>query len=339
MGFKVAIVGATGLVGEKILTVLDERDFPVDKVFLFATGMGKTDEYFKKEKIEVIPFEGTKFPETDVAFFSAGTDIPKRFAKDFVNKGAIVIDNSPAFREDETIPLIIPEINPEKIKETKGIISNPNCSTIIMLLPIYPIYKRWGIKRIIASTYQSVSGAGREALFDLDKKRIPPHYFPFTIEKNIIPHIGKPLESGFSSEERKMESETKKILSDKKIKISATCVRLPVRFGHSISVTMELKSEFTLQAIKKELQVFPGVVIYDEPKNAKYPFPLLVENKDEVFVGRIRVDPVFKNGLSMWIAGDNIRKGAATNAVQIAELLLEPQMNTEKIKNEVSERF
>jgi len=326
MGLKIAVVGATGLVGEKILTVLDEKNFPVDKIFLFATGKGKTQEYFKGKKIRVIPIEGSKIPETDIAFFSAGTEIPKRFAKDFEKNGARVIDNSPAFREDKKVPLIIPEINPEKVKDTKGIISNPNCSTIIMLLPLYPIYRRWGVKRIIASTYQSVSGAGREALNDLDLKRDPPLFFPFKIDKNIIPHIGKPLETGFSSEESKMLMETKKILSDKKIKVSATCIRLPVRFGHSISVTVELKREFTIEDIKKELNAFPGVVVYDKPEDSKYPYPLLVEDRDEVFVGRIRADPIFKNGLSMWIAGDNIRKGAATNAVQIAELLYREEL-------------
>jgi len=321
MGLRTAIIGATGLVGEKLLTILEERNFPIDKIFLFATGKGKTNEYFRGKRIRVKPIEKTEIPEVDIAFFSAGTEIPKKFARDFVKRGAIVIDNSPVFREDKTVPLIIPEINPKAVKKTKGIIANPNCSTIIMLLPLFPIYKKWGIKRIIASTYQSVSGAGREALSDLVKKRNPPFYFPLTIERNIIPHIGKPLNSGFSGEERKMLTETQKILGDKKIKVSSTCVRVPVRFGHSISVTAELNSTFTTKEIKKELRKFNGVVVYDEPKNAMYPHPRFVEDKDEVFVGRIRIDPVFKNGLSMWIAGDNIRKGAATNAVQIAELL------------------
>lgn len=322
MGVRVAIVGATGIVGEKILAVLDERNFPVEKLFLFATGAGKTHEYFKGEKIPVNPIDKTKIPETDIAFFSAGTEIPKIYSKDFVKNGAVVIDNSPAFREDEAIPLIVPEINPEQIKKAKGIIANPNCSTIIMLLPLYPVYLRWGIKKIIASTYQSVSGAGREALLDLDKKRNPPYFFPFEIDKNIIPHIGKPLESGFSSEERKMRIETQKILSDKTIKVSATCARLPVRFGHCISVTLKLKHNFNIDDIRSEIESFTGVVVYDKPDCGKYPYPLFIEDKDEVYVGRIRIDPVFKNGLSMWIAGDNIRKGAATNAVQIAELLL-----------------
>jgi len=321
MGLKVAIVGATGLVGKKILTILDERNFPVEKIFLFATGRRRKWEYFKGGKIPVKPIETSDIPETNIAFFSAGTKIPKRYADDFIKKGAIVIDNSPAFREEKKVPLIIPEINPEKIDKTKGIIANPNCSTIIMLLPLYPIYSKWGVRRIITSTYQSVSGAGRESLLDLDKKRDPPLTFPFKIDKNIIPHIGRPLETGFSNEERKMVIETKKILSDKKIKVSATCVRVPVRFGHSISLTLELKSEFTIKEVRKTLQAFPGVVIYDNPKNSMYPYPLLAEDKDEIFVGRIRNNPLFKNGLSMWISGDNIRKGAATNAVQIAELL------------------
>jgi len=322
MGLNIAVVGATGLVGEKILSVLDERNFPVDKLFLFATGMGKKRLNFRGKRIQVRPIETSTIPETHIAFFSAGTKIPLRFARRFVKKGATVIDNSTAFREEKKIPLIIPEINPGAIKKKDKIIANPNCSTIIMLLPLYPIYKKWGIRRIIASTYQAVSGAGREALLDLDRMRKPPHFFPVPIHRNIIPYIGKPLDTGFSSEERKMRTESQKILADTRIKISATCVRIPVRFGHSISITMELRSSFTIAQVKKAVNSFDGVVVYDSPKKSKFPYPLLAQDRDEVFAGRIRKSTVFKNGLSMWIVGDNIRKGAATNAVQIAELLL-----------------
>ncbi len=322
MGLRVAIVGATGLVGEKILTVLEERKFPVDTLFLFATGKGKKSELFKEKRVRVRSLNDSPIPEADIAFFSTGTKIPKRYAPLFIDRGAVVIDNSPAFREDQNIPLVIPEINPHHIQKKDRIIANPNCSTIIMLMPIFPIYKHWGIKRIIAATYQSVSGAGREALVDLNCKRNPPQFFPLPIDKNVIPQIGSIKDSGFTSEERKMSIETWKMLSDKTVRISATCVRLPVRVGHCISVTLELKKPFTIKAIKKEIAHFPGVVVYDEPRMHKYPHPLLSEGKDEVFVGRIRRDPIFKNGLSLWISGDNLRKGAATNAVQIAELII-----------------
>lgn len=323
MGYRVAIVGATGLVGEKILRVFEERKFPVERLFLFATGKGKKTEPFMGKRIKVNPLSEMDIPRTDFAFFSAGIDIPKRYAPLFAKKGAIVIDNSPAFREDVKIPLVIPEINPHHIRKKDRIIANPNCSTIIMLMPIFPIYRRWGIKRIITSTYQSVSGAGREALFDLVKKRIPPQFFPLPIDRNVIPQIGGIKDTGFTSEERKMSIETQKLLSDKTIKVSATCARLPVTVGHCISATLELKKPFTKQAMKKEIEKFPGVIVCNEKNNRKYPYPLLVDDKDEVFVGRIRRDPVFKHGLSLWIASDNVRKGAATNAVQIAELMIE----------------
>jgi aspartate-semialdehyde dehydrogenase len=322
MGLKVGIVGATGLVGEKILRILEERKFPIDKLELFASGQGKTEEYFNGKKIIVKPISNIEIPEMDIAFFSAGTEIPLKYAKEFVKKGATVIDNSPAFREDEDKPLIVPEINGDSLKPSHRIIANPNCSTIIMLLPVYPIYRKWGIKRIITSTYQSVSGAGRKALEDLEQKKNPPEYFPISIERNIIPHIGRNLDSGFSSEERKMLIETRKILSDDEIKVSSTCARVPVRVGHAISVTAEIKQSFDVGSIKKELSNFKGVVVYDEPQRDRYPHPLLADDRDEVFAGRIRKDPIFNNGLSMWVCGDNLRKGAATNAVQIAELLL-----------------
>jgi aspartate-semialdehyde dehydrogenase len=322
MAYRIAIVGATGLVGEKILKVLEERRFPVRSLFLFATGKGKKSGFFRNEKIPVKSLQRTKIPEVSFAFFSAGTEIPKQFAKKFLQRGAVVIDNSPAFREDPHIPLVIPEINPHHIKKKHRIIANPNCSTIIMLMPLFPLYKRFGIRRIIASTYQSVTGAGRDALLDLAMKRKIPKYFTLPIDRNVIPHIGGIQNSGFTSEERKMTIETQKMLSDKSMKISATCARVPVRVGHCVSTTLELNKPFTLKAVRHEMRTFAGVVLYDDMQNNKFPYPLLADDKDEVFVGRIRRDPVFKNGLSLWIAGDNLRKGAATNAVQIAELMI-----------------
>jgi aspartate-semialdehyde dehydrogenase len=322
MAYKVAIVGATGLVGEKLLKVLEERRFPVGRLYLFATGKGKRSGFFRGSKIPVIPLRKGAIPEVDFAFFSAGTEIPLQYAPLFVKKGGVVIDNSPAFREDPKIPLVIPEINPHHIRKKDHIIANPNCSTIIMLMPVFPLYRRWGIKRIIAATYQSVTGAGRDALLDLAMKRKIPRYFPLPIYRNILPRIGEVRDTGFTSEERKMGIETWKMLSDTTIRISATCARVPVRVGHCVSATMDLSKPFNLKAVKHEIAGFKGVVVYDEPQVDKYPHPLLADDRDEVFVGRIRRDPVFKNGLSLWIAGDNLRKGAATNAVQIAELMI-----------------
>lgn len=322
MGYKIAIVGATGLVGEKLLTVLQERKFPVRRLYLFATGKGKKSGFFRGSKYPVKSLDSAKIPEVHFAFFSAGTEIPRKYARIFVNKGAIVIDNSPAFREDPNTPLVIPEVNPHHVHRKNRIIANPNCSTIIMLMPIFPIYRRWGIKRMVAATYQSVTGAGRDALLDLAMKRKIPRYFSLPIHLNIIPQIGTVQDTGFTSEERKMSIETWKMLSDNTIKVSATCARVPVRVGHCVSVTLELKKPFNLKAVKQEMAKSTGVVVYDDSKNNKFPYPLLADDRDEVFVGRIRRDQVFKNGLSLWIAGDNLRKGAATNAVQIAELIV-----------------
>jgi aspartate-semialdehyde dehydrogenase len=330
MGIKIAIIGATGLVGEKLLTLLEERRFPVSRIYLFATGKGKKSAFFRREQIPVKSLQKAKIPEVQFAFFSAGTEIPKQFARNFVQRGAVVIDNSPAFREDPKVPLVIPEINPQHIKKGDHIIANPNCSTIIMLMPVYPLYRRWGIRRLITSTYQSVTGAGRDALLDLAMKRKIPKFFPLPIHRNVIPAIGSIRDSGFTSEERKMSIETWKMLSDKSIKIGATCVRVPVRVGHCISVTLELNKHFNLKAVKQEMAKFPGVTVYDDSKHSKFPYPLLADDKDEVFVGRIRRNPVFKNGLSLWIAGDNLRKGAATNAIQIAELMLKKRYVTNR---------
>jgi aspartate-semialdehyde dehydrogenase len=322
MGFRIAIIGATGLVGEKLLKLLAERAFPVSSIYLFATGKGKKSAFFGSEQIQVRTLHKGKIPEVHFAFFSAGTDIPKQYARKFVQRGAVVIDNSPAFREDPHIPLVIPEINPHHIQKKHRIIANPNCSTIIMLMPLFPLYKQFGIRRIIAATYQSVTGAGRDALLDLAMKRKIPKYFSLPIHRNVIPHIGSVRDTGFTSEERKMSIETWKMLSDKSVKISATCARVPVRVGHCISATLELNQPFNLKAIRQAMAAFPGVVVYDDMQQNRFPYPLLADDKDEVFVGRIRRDPVFKNGLSLWIAGDNLRKGAATNAIQIAELVV-----------------
>ncbi len=329
MPFRIAIVGATGLVGEKLLKVLDERKFPVSRMYLFATGRRKKTAFFRSEQIPVKMLSKTKIPEVHFAFFSAGTEIPKQFAHKFAQRGGVVIDNSPAFREDQDIPLVIPEINPHHIKKKHRIIANPNCSTIIMLMPLFPIYKRYGIRRIIASTYQSVTGAGRDALLDLAMKRKIPKYFLLPIHRNVIPQIGSARDTGFTSEERKMSIETWKILADKNIKISATCVRVPVRVGHCIASSLELNRPFNLKSIKHAIKKSSGIVLYDDLQQDKYPYPLLVDDKDEVFVGRMRRDPVFKNGLSLWIAGDNLRKGAATNAVQIAELMIRKRYVTD----------
>ncbi len=313
MRLKIGIIGATGLVGQTLFRVLEERNISISKIFPYSFKPKGKSIIFKGMKIPVKKMG--EIPEVDVAFFSAGEEISLKFAPEFVKNGALVIDNSTAFRMDKSVPLVIPEINPEDASKNSGIIANPNCSTIIALMSVYPIWKKYGVKRMLASTYQSVSGAGRDALKDLNKQK--PDYFPVQIKENLIPLIGKMTDSGYTEEEVKMEKETRKILSDNKIMVSATCVRVPVRISHSISVTLELKSPFDIQKIIELLKSSKGVKV-SEP----FITPREVAGKDTVYVSRIRRCSTFKNGLSMWVVGDNLRKGAATNAVQILETII-----------------
>ncbi len=337
MGYRVAVVGATGEVGRAFLKVLEERNFPVDELFLFASERSEGLELtFKGERLKVQALNKVAdFKGIDIALFSAGSSISKEYAPRFVSDGAVVIDNSSAWRLDPEVPLVVPEVNPEDVKDHKGIIANPNCSTIQMLVALKPIYDAVGIEAIVVSTYQSVSGAGAKAIRELQEqtrawcegKEIPPaKALPKRIAFNVVPQIDIFTENGYTKEELKMLNETRKILHDPHIRVSATCVRVPVFYGHSEAVSVKLKSELSPESAREILSKAKGVVVVDNPLEGQYPLAIEVAGKDEVFVGRIRKDLVFEPGLSMWIVADNIRKGAATNAVQIAELLTQYAM-------------
>ncbi len=332
--YNLAIVGVTGMVGQKFLDVLEERNLPIDKYFMFASARsaGKTISFMGKEHIveELTPscFDNK---EIDIALFSAGGDISKTYAPIAAEKGIVVIDNSSAWRMNKDIPLVVPEVNPEEILNHKGIISNPNYSTIQAVVALKPLHDRYGIKRIVYSTCQAVSGAGVAGYNDLKNgiDGIEPKKFPHPIFDNCIPHIDSFLDNGYTKEEMKMIEETKKILKDDSLKITATTVRVPVYNGHSESINIELKSEFNLEELKDVLSEAPGVEVVDDPKNNVYPMPINANGKDQVLVGRIRRDESLDNGVNLWVVADNIRKGAATNTVQIAEKLIEYWSNND----------
>ncbi|MBE5737824.1 MAG: aspartate-semialdehyde dehydrogenase [Clostridiales bacterium] len=326
--YNVAVVGATGMVGRKFLEVLTERQLPVENYYLFASAksagskidfMGKTHEVIELAEKNIID------KKIDIALFSAGGDVSKEFAPIFAKHGILVIDNSNAWRRDKDVPLVVPECNAEDIAWHKNIIANPNCSTIQAMVVLKPLHKAFKIKRVIYSTYQAVSGAGVKGFDDL-KNGIngePPKKFPYPIFGNCIPHIDVFLDNGYTKEEDKMVFETKKILNDQSIKVTATCVRVPVYFGHSESINLEFEKPCTVEQVKEVLANAQGVVIQDDLQNNVYPMALTAENKNEVFVGRIRKDDTVESGINLWCVADNIRKGAATNAVQIAEKVIE----------------
>ncbi|MFN3598352.1 MAG: aspartate-semialdehyde dehydrogenase [Aquificaceae bacterium] len=334
MGYRVAIVGATGEVGRAFLKVLEERDFPVGELLLFASEKSEGIELtFKGEKVKVQALnKKDSFSGIDIALFSAGSSISKEYAPKFAQEGAVVIDNSSAWRMDPEVPLVVPEVNPEDVKEHKGIIANPNCSTIQMLVALKPIYDAVGISHIVVSTYQSVSGAGAKAIRELqeqvkawcESRKIPEaKALPKRIAFNVVPQIDVFTENGYTKEEMKMFNETRKILHDPDIKVSATCVRVPVFYSHSEAISVKLRKDLSPEEAKEILKGAKGVVLVDDPQKGEYPLAIDVAGRDEVFVGRIRKDLVFEPGLSLWVVADNIRKGAATNAVQIAELLVQ----------------
>lgn len=329
--FNVAVVGATGMVGNKFLEVLTERKLPVENYYLFASkkSAGKEIDFMGK-KHTVIELNDDNIEKLkgklDFALFSAGGSVSAEFAPKFVKIGAVVVDNSSQWRMDENVPLVVPEVNPEDIKKHNGIIANPNCSTIQAMVALKPLYDAYGIKRIIYSTYQAVSGAGLKGYTDLKENKT--EKFPYPILNNMLPHIDVFTESGYTKEELKMVNETRKILHDKKLKVTATTVRVPVFYGHSESINVELKKSTTREDVMKLYASAPGIVLQDDVKNNIYPMPINAENKDEVFVGRIRMDDSVKSGVNIWVVADNIRKGAATNAVQILELLM--QYNSEQ---------
>lgn len=327
--FNVAVVGATGMVGGKFLEVLTERQLPVDNYYLFASAksagkkidfMGKEHTVIELTKENVTALKG----KVDFALFSAGAGVSKEFAPIFAEIGAIVVDNSSQWRMHDDVPLVVPEVNPEDVKWNHGIIANPNCSTIQAVVALKPLYDKFGIKRIVYSTYQAVSGAGVAGYNDL-KDGIngePPKKFPRPIAYNMLPHIDVFMEDGYTKEEWKMIVETRKILHDENLRVTATTVRVPVFYGHSESINVEFCKKCEKQDVVNALENFPGIVVMDDVKNNVYPTPLDAENHDEVFVGRIRMDESVDSGANLWVVADNIRKGAATNAVQIVELLI-----------------
>lgn len=331
--FNIAVVGATGMVGNKFLQVLEERNLPVDNYYLFASSrsagkqidfVGKPHTVIELTEDNIKALEG----KIDFALFSAGGGVSKEFAPIFVEIGATVVDNSSQWRMDENVPLVVPEVNPEDVKWNKGIIANPNCSTIQAVVALKPLYDKYGIKRIVYSTYQAVSGAGVAGFNDL-KNGIngdAPTKFPYPIAFNVLPHIDVFTESGYTKEEIKMIEETKKIFHDKSLRITATTVRVPVFHGHSESINVEFKTPCTRDGVVDALRNFDGIILEDDTTKNLYPMPINAENHDEVFVGRIRIDESVDSGVNLWVVADNIRKGAATNAVQIVELLIKNRL-------------
>ena len=326
---KVAVVGATGLVGTRMLEVLAERDFPVTELYPVASAKsgGRKIAYRGKE-YSVVSADDAIAARPDLALFSAGAGASRELAPKFAAAGCRVVDNSSCWRMDPTKKLVVPEINGDVLTEDDYIIANPNCSTIQMLMPVAPLHKAYRIRRIVVSTYQSVTGTGYKALDQMQAERSGknwgeyPAVYPYPIDQNILPHIDSFLDNGYTKEEMKMVNETRKILRDETIAVSPTTVRVPVQGGHSESVNLEFERDFTLEDVRRLMAEMPGVVVQDDPANNIYPMPLFAWGKDEVFVGRIRRDPSVKYGLNLWCVADNLRKGAATNAVQIAQLLI-----------------
>ncbi|MER3470780.1 MAG: aspartate-semialdehyde dehydrogenase [Chitinophagaceae bacterium] len=323
---KVAVVGATGLVGTKMLQVLAERSFPVDELIPVASekSVGKEVE-FKGKKYTIVSMQDAIAAKPAVALFSAGGSTSLEWAPKFAEAGITVIDNSSAWRMDPEKPLIVPEVNADVLTANDKIIANPNCSTIQMVVALQPLHKKYGIKRVVVSTYQSVTGTGKKAvdqLFNERKGEQGEMAYKYPIDLNVIPQIDVFLENGYTKEEMKMVNETKKIMGDESIRVTSTTVRIPVVGGHSESVNIEFENDFDRAEVKQILAAAPGIVVQDEPAQQIYPMPLWAHERDDVFVGRIRRDETQPNTLNMWIVSDNLRKGAATNAVQIAEYLL-----------------
>ena len=326
---RVVVAGATGAVGMEMLSILEERDFPLDELRLLASerSAGKKMS-FRGDTVVVEALSEEAFDGTDIAFFCLGSELSRRYVPVALDVGAYVIDNSSAFRLEEGVPLVVPEVNPDTIGDAR-LIANPNCTTTIMVVAVAPLKERFGVRRVVACTYQAASGAGAAALDELitqteqvlRKEEPERKVFPHPIAFNLFPHIDTFQENLYSREEMKTVQETRKILGDEKILISSTCVRVPVLRVHSIALHMELETPASVEDVRSLLEESEGLVVMDEPQKSLYPTPWVVSGKDGVFVGRIREDLVFENGLAMWICGDQLRKGAALNAVQIAEIL------------------
>ena len=324
--YKVAIIGATGLVGRTFLKVLKERNFPVEKLYLYASAnsAGKKIEFNGTEYTVMELTDENIANDIDIALFSAGGGVSLEYAPKFKAKGAVVIDNSSAWRMDKNIPLVVPEANPEALKNHPGIIANPNCSTIQVMPVLKVLQEKYGLKRVIYSTYQAVAGSGQKGLNDLEAnlKGEPSKGYPHKIAFNALPHIDVFLDNGYTKEEEKMINETRKILNLPDLKVTATCVRVPIRFGHAVSVNVELEKPFELEEVINAFEEKEGIIVQNDGKNNIYPMPINAQDTDEVYVGRIRKDFSAENALNLWVVADNIRKGAATNTIQIAETLI-----------------
>ena len=318
---NLAIVGATGMVGSTFIQVLEDRDFQFDNLYLFSSAKSAGTKLTVKGKEYIVEelTENSFDRDIDIALFSAGGTISEKFAPIAKSKGVVVVDNSSAWRMDKDVPLVIPEVNPEAIKDHNGIISNPNCSTIQSVVPLRPLDDAFKMKRVIYSTYQSVSGSGVKGVADLENGTTT--NYPYQISYNCIPQIDDFLENGYTKEEMKMIEETRKILNNYDLKVTATTVRVPVKNSHAVAINIEFEKSFEMEEIFKALENAPGIVIQDDPANLIYPMQITADGKDEVFVGRIRRDFSVDNGINLWVVADNIRKGAATNTIQIAELL------------------
>jgi len=323
---KVAVVGATGLVGTKMLQVLEERNFPITQLFPVASerSVGKTIK-FKGKRYKIISMDAAVGKKPDVAIFSAGGSVSKEWAPKFADVNTVVIDNSSAWRMDPAKKLIVPEVNAGVLTKHDKIIANPNCSTIQMVVALKPLHDRYKIKRIVVSTYQSVTGTGVKAVNQMMNERkgkTGERAYAYQIDMNLIPQIDVFTENGYTKEEMKMVNETRKIMGDETIRLTATTVRVPVIGGHSEAVNVEFEQDFDLAEVRQLLENAPGIIVVDDPEHAQYPMPLMAHDKDDVFVGRLRRDESQEKTLNMWVVSDNLRKGAATNAVQIAEYLL-----------------
>ncbi len=323
---KVAIVGATGLVGSTFIKVLGEKNLPIDEIFLFASARsaGKKIEVMGKEVVVEELTENSFDRGIDIALFSAGGDTSKKFAPIAASKGCLVIDNSSAWRMEEGIPLVVPEVNKGAALANTGIIANPNCSTIQCMAPLKVLADNYGLKRVIYNTYQAVSGTGQKGVEDLENglKGLPPKAYPHQIVNNCLPHIDVFLDNGYTKEEIKMVNETRKILEMPELPVTATCVRVPVINSHSVSITAELENDFDVEEVKKQFANYEGIILIDSPMENRYPLATEATGQDKVLVGRVRRDLSAPKSISFWTVADNIRKGAASNAIQIAELFI-----------------
>ena len=327
-GYHIAVVGATGSAGTELLRVLERRNFPVASLRLIGSkrSAGKSVR-FREEPISVQELDDRSFDKIDIAFFSAGGDVSRNYVPMACQSDAIAIDKSSAFRMDPHVPLVIPEINAEDVRQNRGVIANPNCTTTVMLMALYPLHCVFGVRRVFATSFQAVSGSGARGIEELKRQvagkdlQPSPELYPHPIAFNLLPHIDAFLESGYTKEEAKMQGEAQKIMHLPELRISATCVRVPVYRAHSVAVSAEFERVISVEQAREVLAKAPGLELVDEPQSNRYPMPLSVAGKDNCQVGRVRLDCAFENGLSFWVSGDQLLKGAALNAVQIAELL------------------